>query len=382
MFIPEVKLQRAVAKVEGLLEARGMVPVRELASVAGLLVSFNLAMGDITRFYTRSMMMLIAEITEKWGWRAKMEVTQRVTEELKFWKQNLGSLNGFRMRKEDKVMVLRRAEMFSDASEYLLGGAQFKGKELVPGSSYQAALSELEWAESSTYRELRAIEEGIRVRGESLRGHLCRWGCDNWAAAQIVRLGSMKVKCHEVAKRIRGLARELEIELEPYWLSRDELQIQFCDGVSKDFDTADYKLSSEDFSGLAGQFGPFTTDFFASSSSYQFQPFYAKLPCSMAAGCDAFTANWGALEFGFFHPPVGVIVRVVRYAEQCKAGGLLVVPDWPGSVFMVVIRSLEAAGKVRQVRRFRPWLESPPWLKSRTFQGTPKFDFLAFLYNF
>ena len=52
--------------------------------------------------------------------------------------------------------------------------------------------------------------------------------------AQIVRLGSMESKCHKVAFRIQGLVKELQIELEPYWLSRNEMQIQFCDGVNKD----------------------------------------------------------------------------------------------------------------------------------------------------
>ena len=83
--------------------------------------------------------------------------------------------------------------------------------------------------------ELRAIEEGLRVRGEMLQSHLVKRSCDSWPVARIVRLGSVESKCHEVATRIRGLAKELQNELESYWLSRNEMQIQFCDGVNKDF---------------------------------------------------------------------------------------------------------------------------------------------------
>ena len=40
-----------------LLDRRSvLVPTKELASVAGLLGSLRLAMGEITRFYTRSML--------------------------------------------------------------------------------------------------------------------------------------------------------------------------------------------------------------------------------------------------------------------------------------------------------------------------------------
>ena len=383
LWVPEAKLERAQGKVETLFRASSAeVPIRELASLAGLLVSFGPAMGDVVRFNTRAMMIRIAEVTDSRGWSAKVRLGDRVVEELRFWKDNLSLVNGQIMRKQDKVMTLETREMYSDASEFMLGGAQFVAEAEVPGSRFQACLSEAELGKSSTFRELRAVEEGLRVRGPSLRGHCVRWGCDNWSAAMIIRLGSMKPDCHEVACRISKLAKSLDIQLEPFWLKRDSVQIQICDDISKDFDTSDYKLSAEDFSQLSRDFGPFSADFFASSFTKQFSPFYAKLACSEAAGTDAFSVSWAKPHFGFFHPPVGLVVKVLRFAEQCRASGLLVVPLWQGSVFMVVLRELVARGRARIVRRFRPALQSPPWLKSKTFCGVPKFDFLAIVFEF
>ena len=195
------------------------------------------------------------------------------------------------MRKEDRVLSIGTHEMFSDGSEYLLAGAQFCGEKEVLGTRYQAYLAEEEVGKSSTYRELRAVEEGLRVRGHGFRGHLVRWGCDNWAAANIIRLGSMKPDCHEVARRNSQLAKSLDVQLEPFYLRRNSVQIQICDDISKDFDKSDYKLSSEDFSQLYQDFGPFSADFFASSFSHQFSPFYAKLACSQAAGTYAFSVS-------------------------------------------------------------------------------------------
>ena len=383
LWVPEAKLSRAQTKVEGLIKvSSGLVQIRELASVAGLLVSFGLAMGDVVRFNTRAMMIRIAEVSEVQGWSAKVRLGDRVLEELRFWRDNLSSVNGQVMRKQDKVVTLETKEMFSDASEFMLGGAQFVSELEVPGTRYQACLSEEELGKSSTFRELRAVEEGLRVRGSDHRGCFMRWGCDNWAAAMIIRLGSMKPDCHEVACRISQLAKSLDIQLEPFWLRRDSVQIQICDNISKDFDTSDYKLSSEDFSQLREDFGPFSADFFASSFTKQFSPFYAKLACSEAAGTDAFSVSWSRPHFGFFHPPVGEVVKVLRYAEWCRASGMLVVPLWQGSVFMVVLRELMGSGKARMVKRFRPMLLSPPWLKSKTFSGIPKFDFIAVVFDF
>ena len=84
----------------------------------------------------------------------------------------------------------------------------------------------------------------------------------------------------------------------------------------------------------------------------------------------------------FLHPPVGLVVRVLRYAAECRAGGLLVVPFWPGAIYMAKLRAAESAGKVILLKKFRPELVSPVWVKSRTFHGPARFDFFVYQLNF
>ena len=43
-------------------------------------------------------------------------------------------------------------------------------------------------------------------------------------------------------------------------------------------------------------------------------------------------------------PPVGFVAKVLRYAEFCGAKGLLVVPEWPASVFMARLRGAGGQG--------------------------------------
>ena len=59
---------------------------------------------------------------------------------------------------------------------------------------------------------------------------------------------------------------------------------------------------------------------------------------------------------GFFHPPVGLVSRVVRKAERERANGLLGVPDWPGSGFMSVLEERVRMKRVRLVKTFSPVL--------------------------
>ena len=155
---------------------------------------------------------------------------------------------------------------------------------MLAGSRYKQHLTEEESQKSSTYRELRGIEEGLRVRGESLRGHLVRWGCDNWAASKMVKLGIMKPDYHEVTKRIDNLVKKHELLLEPFWLSRYSVQITLWDVLSKNFDTSDPRLDAKYFRRIESKCGPFTIDYTASSFSCQFKPFYSKLDCAEAAG--------------------------------------------------------------------------------------------------
>ena len=78
LTVPEPKLARAAKAVEDMLERRhGLVLTKELASVAGLLGSFNLAMGSVTRFHTRGMMTKLVEVTKRWGWSGKLVLGER-----------------------------------------------------------------------------------------------------------------------------------------------------------------------------------------------------------------------------------------------------------------------------------------------------------------
>ena len=103
---------------------------------------------------------------------------------------------------------------------------------------------------SSTYRELRGIEEGMTALADKIVGRGVRWHCDNWSACKIVEYGSMKKDCHEVAKRIDDLIRQCNVDFEIVWQSRESEEIRFTDRISKDFDFSDYMISDGDFEWL------------------------------------------------------------------------------------------------------------------------------------
>ena len=101
--------------------------IRKLARVAGMIGSFYLAMGIVTRFHTRGMMSQIAMMVDRYGLNGSLNVEDRVVMELKFWRKNLRDLNRWEMRMSDKVVYCRggQVEMFSDSMERGWHGIQY-----------------------------------------------------------------------------------------------------------------------------------------------------------------------------------------------------------------------------------------------------------------
>ena len=85
-------------------------------------------------------------------------------------------------------------------------------------------------------------------------------------------------------------------------------------------------MSKSCFKDLWRKFGPFCADYFALDQSYRMKPFYKRFASGESQGLDAFSVLWKKGK-GFFHPPVGLLSRVVRKAEREKAEGVLVASD-------------------------------------------------------
>jgi hypothetical protein len=79
------------------------------------------------------------------------------------------------------------------------------------------------------------------------------------------------------------------------------------------------------------------------------RPFFLRFISGLSAGCDAFAQDWSK-GFGYFHPPVGLVPRVLDKAREDEAQGILVVPDWSQSMMAREIRcckELELVGRWR-----------------------------------
>ena len=210
---------KAEGKLELLLAQVGQdVKVKELASFVGLVISLGLAVGRSSRFYTRFSSIEVARVAEEKGWGSCLVLSEEVLAELRFWRENLRALNGQKICRKAGVQVVHPKMLYSGAGGHMAGGCMIVNKWVCEDTVFKISLSEEEVFMSSTYRELRGIEEGMKALAGRVEGKGIRWHCDNWSACKIVEFGSMKADCHAVAKRINALIRQLDVNFEIVWL--------------------------------------------------------------------------------------------------------------------------------------------------------------------
>ena len=148
--------------------------------------------------------------------------------------------------------------------------------------------------------------------------------------ARIIQVGSKKPKLTSIALDIFAFSISKNIEIHPIWIPREEN----CeaDEISKDLDSDSWGIDSETFDYIQSKFGIFTYDRCADERNRKTNLFSSKFFCPGADGINAFTDDWSG-HFNWFCPPISMIGAVLRHARQCKAEGVLLVPEWLSAKF-------------------------------------------------
>ena len=143
--IPEAKLAELKRSLESLI-LDGRATYRELARLAGFVISLSLAVGPIARLFTRQMYFLIQS---RPSWDVSFTFSEALLQELKFWLQHIYSFNGYSIR----GVFCANSTIYTDASDFAFGGyLATLGGEPVRG---MFSLADVDM--SSTYREVKAL---------------------------------------------------------------------------------------------------------------------------------------------------------------------------------------------------------------------------------
>lgn len=319
LFVPQQKLAK-VMNLLSLTRSKPTTSAREIARVAGLIISMGPAVGPLSRLFTRRMYKFVQESD---SWDRRIPLTDDVSEEIKFWIDNFNFINGYAIKSKHACTKI----VYSDASAHGYGGfvAQKLGNEIAHGQ-----FSADEKSESSTYRELAAVKYVLQSLRNKLAHERILWHSDNINVARIINVGSSKNHLQNLTLDIHRLCLRYDIEIISQWIPREVNEL--ADEISKFNDTDDWGIDNESFAFIQKEFGIFTIDRFASSTNNKVVRFDARFHCPHAESINTFTAHWGN-DFNWLCPPISLIGDTLKHAQLCRAKAVLFVPEWKSAYF-------------------------------------------------
>jgi hypothetical protein len=233
--LPGNKVERTQKAICECLEKRfRYVTVRDIARIAGFIISASPAIGSLTRLFTRH---LYRTIESRDSWSSKVLLSAGAIAELQFWHTNLEQVNGFPI----KPIFCAASAVYSDASDHGFGGFSVQ----LSNSVCSGLWSDAERRESSTHREIRAILYVLRSIGPKLDGKKVKWYTDSQNACRIISVGSTNQVLHDLSIDLYNCCLEFNVIIEPEWLPR-ELN-ERADALSRIIDPDDWALNHDIF---------------------------------------------------------------------------------------------------------------------------------------
>ena len=324
IFVEEAKLAKLEAFLADIAQ-HTLLHVRTLSSLIGSIISMLLVM------LCKRMQMIVAGCDD---WNSCVRLTKPAREEIRFWCAYARPNNGFPIG----FAVASGAVSYSDASG--TGCASLitpmpAQREIVVHRTF----TEFEAKQSSTYRELLAVVQGLEETKHILHGQCLRWHTDSKNVVSIVRKGSMKPALLEMALRVFAITKEFRIALSVSWLQR-ELNGR-ADMYSRIIDYDDWGVHPAWFAHICRILGPVDCDRFADRNNTKCISFNSRFYCREATATDAFTQDWSTTR-NWLVPPIYLIDRALQYLQLCRATGILVVPMWRSAYYWpTILRILE-----------------------------------------
>ena len=299
---------------------------REVSRITGSIVSMSLALGPVTRLWTRA---LYRNVSTANTWDRKLMLSDEAVKEIEFWMEQFDDCQGAPIWKSSpKVDVIT----YSDAGEPGWRGYCVQ----VAGYIAKGMWRPEERISSSTWRELKATYMVLLSYISNLGGRTIKHRTDNKNVEYILTTGSRKEKLHKLAVDIYKLCKENHIILIPEWIPREENWL--ADQMTKNIDYDDYMLHPDLFAMLDILWGPHSVDRFSSFRTRQVPRFNLKWLNPLTEDIDAFTVTWSG-ENNWIFPPPTLIPKVLRHMESGKEDGTLIAPLWVSAPWWPLLTS-------------------------------------------
>ena len=190
LCIPQRRIDELFQSIHNVFREIPYISARNLAQVTGRIISMSPVIGNITRIMTRYCYMSI-ESRMSWDSYLVLESKSFVISELKFWLDNIANVNFKTLNQYSQSHVM----VYSDASSIAAGACTVELESKIFHTMWKST----EMLESSTWRELKAIELALMSYQHAFAGKSLKWLTDNQNCVRIVQAGNIKEKLQDIA---------------------------------------------------------------------------------------------------------------------------------------------------------------------------------------
>lgn len=310
---------------------------RQAASVLGKLTSMADALFPV-RLRTTALhdFKLRALGASGKDWDQAHSLPATVVADLKWWLDNLFSLNG-RPIHPPKTDI----KAATDASDFGWGA----WVETPTGIRSWGGLFPKDTANKHiNYKELLAIYHFLTSCPISLQDKVVDLGVDNTTALHYVKhMGGRKGYLAHLATKIFDCLTRTRTTLIGYHLPGEKNTIADRESRRTIVRATDFKLKPSIFGTVDSKWGPHTVDLFASLEDRQLRRFCSWEPQPEALWIDAMARPW-TNENAWVNPPFSMIGRILQKVEMEGTTITLVAPLWPAQPwFPRLVQMLVAA---------------------------------------
>jgi ribonuclease HI len=315
-------------------QQRQLVPIKQLASLIGSLNFLRLQHAEASLYLTR-LNELKTRGAKTAGWNASVCLTPLILGEIKWWLRALTHNTATALRAEQPSVTLT-----ADASPWGWGAIlETADRETV---RVWGTWTEAQQTQTSNHRECLAVLHALK----SLQPHLLR--------TRSIRVLSDNTATVFNIQRWKGMRRRIPALRQLWNLCRRmrwTLAVQHLPGVDNDEADAlsrmgsagEYYLNAVTTARVIRVLGlsP-TVDVFASREAHVLPRYMTLGQCDGGAvAIDGLSASWRN-EIVWLHPPLNLITKALTKAQEVKARGVIILPDWKGQQWSNLLSQLSS----------------------------------------
>ncbi len=393
--IAEEKLEQLEKMIDQVLKSE-TVNVKVLSSLLGKIVSMEPSHAMLTRVATRAGYELLAVHTENCGWKGVLSQSPEFKKELKFFKDNMWAGNGACIKTCMTAIRLETIVPKAIAMTEWIQNHEKGSHVLVSDSSQVKAFAygiadlmgfQLEMRfdhhqdqQSSTARELWALLFCLRhwKATSQLSESVVYWLTDSRSASICVEKGSRKSDVQAIVFEVATICKDLQIQIVPIHLRREDPRIEKADEGSKSANTDNWSIDDSSFQELQDVYA-FEYDLFASYDNAKVANYCSQYYQVSANDIEAWSLNWANLGMLWICPPVSELINVAKRIVQVKCKGVVCMPVWKTATYYAIY--FDSGGRARHpftlVKMWHPYITQNEGARNTPLFGKTQFPFAA-----